>query len=298
MDNVDSHIRVDKGDSFPVTQYSIWALTSGILPAWPKSNSYVWDHANAGTITIPLNYNLIVGGGRVVLFDTGWEDPKVLKYAGTVGWEPIILQLDRLGIKPDDVDTIVLSHMHLDHGGQTSHFPKATIFLQNAEMEFINAANRLPDERTKSRLLSYYLPADVEALRVAGREGRLVLVEGYCDLDLGLKIVPAINTHTAGCQMMLVNTAAGEMVLTGDTAYDRNNITKVIPMGTNMGSNFQCIMNFERILKLAGGKLERVVNPHDIDTFSYWPSWQMGDTQVAEIALAPGQRSLKPSQTP
>ncbi|MDO8674178.1 MAG: N-acyl homoserine lactonase family protein [Dehalococcoidia bacterium] len=295
MNQVNSHIGVEKGEAVALTEYSIWAMTSGIIGFWPKNLSYVWDHANAGTIGIPVSFNLIVGGGRVMLFDTGWEDPNKIEDYGVMRWEPITLQLDRLGLKPDDVDTIVLSHLHLDHCGQVRRFPRAKIFVQRAEMDFVDFADNYQPGITRGRFLGYYPKADRETIRAVAKEGRLVLIEGYHDLTPGLKLVPALNTHTAGCQMLLVNTAAGQTVLTGDTAYSRNNIIQAIPSGTSMGSAFECLLNFERIMKLADGNINRVVNTHDPDMFSYWPSWRQGETQVTEIALAPGQRSLKPT---
>ncbi|MDO8670198.1 MAG: N-acyl homoserine lactonase family protein, partial [Dehalococcoidia bacterium] len=224
----------------------------------------------------------------------GWQDPRIVKTAEVADWEPIVLQLERLGVRPEDVDTIVLSHVHFDHAGQLGHFPKATVYLQKAEMDFIKFVQGYREGPTKARLRGSFLRVDADTLAVIEKEGRLQLVDGYGDLGPGLQIVPALNTHSPGCQMLVVNTVSGPMVLAGDAVYERGNITHANPMGTNMGSNLECILNFEKILDLAGGKIEMVIPAHDPAIFSYWPSWKMGETYVTEIALTPGQRSLKP----
>ena len=43
-------------------------------------------------------------------------------------------QLQKIGLKPDDITFVVPSHMHLDHGGNVGKFPKSTIVLQKDEI--------------------------------------------------------------------------------------------------------------------------------------------------------------------
>ena len=38
-------------------------------------------------------------------------------------------QLLKLGIRPDDVQTVILTHLHTDHAGGLHHFPKSTILV-------------------------------------------------------------------------------------------------------------------------------------------------------------------------
>ena len=43
-------------------------------------------------------------------------------------------QLLKLGIRPDDVRTVILTHLHTDHAGGLDHFPKSTILVSDEEM--------------------------------------------------------------------------------------------------------------------------------------------------------------------
>jgi len=59
--------------------------------------------------------------GRTILFETGigtFFEPKMKERYGVDQNEPMLLKnLDKLGIKEEDIDVVVLSHLHFDHAG-------------------------------------------------------------------------------------------------------------------------------------------------------------------------------------
>jgi glyoxylase-like metal-dependent hydrolase (beta-lactamase superfamily II) len=81
-----------------------------------------------------------------VLFDTGNND-KIIKdpsYWGAsfTALKPvntpdvaIDVQLQKIGLKPDDIKYVVPSHLHLDHGGNVGKFPNSTIVVQRDEIQ-------------------------------------------------------------------------------------------------------------------------------------------------------------------
>ena len=44
-------------------------------------------------------------------------------------------QLQKIGLKPDDIKYVVPSHLHLDHGGNVGKFPNSTIVVQKDEIQ-------------------------------------------------------------------------------------------------------------------------------------------------------------------
>ncbi len=64
---------------------------------------------------------LVRDAGRTILFETGigvFFAPKMKERFGVVEDEHVLLKsLAQLGLKPDDIDIIVLSHLHFDHAG-------------------------------------------------------------------------------------------------------------------------------------------------------------------------------------
>ena len=61
------------------------------------------------------------------------REPALVETGPTTSLEPVVAGLERLGIGPDDLAHVVLTHIHLDHGGGVGsiahRFPKATIWV-------------------------------------------------------------------------------------------------------------------------------------------------------------------------
>ena len=68
-------------------------------------------------------------------------------------------QLARINMVPDDIKYVVLSHMHLDHGGNVAKFPNSTMVLQRDELEYA----MFPD----APFAGAFIAGDVNALRSA-----------------------------------------------------------------------------------------------------------------------------------
>src|SRR5690606_21090142 len=64
---------------------------------------------------------LVRDGGRTILLETGigaFFEPKLRERFGVQEREHVLLRsLAELGVAPEDVDVIVLSHLHFDHAG-------------------------------------------------------------------------------------------------------------------------------------------------------------------------------------
>jgi beta-lactamase superfamily II metal-dependent hydrolase len=99
-------------------------------------------------IIVPVGFFLIKHPKGNIMFDTGDNDRLVSDktYWGPMaamldkGVDPnltIDAQLGKIGMKASDINYVILGHMHLDHAGNASRFPNATIVVQHDEI--INA---------------------------------------------------------------------------------------------------------------------------------------------------------------
>jgi N-acyl homoserine lactone hydrolase len=133
------------------------------------------------------------------LFDTGLAkaDPATEAHYHPVPW-PVSAQLKRLGVRTDDIAALANCHLHFDHAGGNSHFPKRPIFAQRAE----HAAAHGTD---------YTMPIVVE-FKGASYE----LLDGEAEPWPGLTIIPTPG-HTAGHQTLIVDTDDGRVALAGQS---------------------------------------------------------------------------------
>ena len=97
-------------------------------------------------IQVPVGFFVIRHPKGNVLFDTGNND-RIIKdpsYWGNFFKDlkpvntpdvAIDAQLEKIGLKPDDIKYVVVSHLHLDHGGNVSKFPNSTLVVQRDEIQ-------------------------------------------------------------------------------------------------------------------------------------------------------------------
>lgn len=82
------------------------------------------------------------------LVDTGFADEAVhrrltAKY-GRAEWAAPVHVLDRIGVAAAQVDTVILTHDHVDHAGCVRAFPNAHIYIQEREISQYQAALQRP----------------------------------------------------------------------------------------------------------------------------------------------------------
>ena len=187
-------------------------------------------------IQIPIGFFEIKHPKGNVLFDTGNNDKLITDstYWGKLAAvfeakmtpeDAIDVQLAKIGLKPDDIKYVVVSHMHLDHGGNVAKFPNSTLIIQDDELSFA----MFPDEP----FAGGYIPGDAQVLRAPVGSSKpslmnMIRLEGDYDIfGDGSIVVHRSRGHTKGSQMLLVRLPqTGATILTADAVYFRENIEK------------------------------------------------------------------------
>ena len=136
--------------------------------------------------------------------------------------------IGRLGIGPDDIDLVIVTHLHFDHVAQAGQFPKAKLLIQRDELEFAQnphpaAASGYPKE--------FFEGLDFEVISGDTR---------ICE-EVSVLSTPG---HSPGGQSVSVKTAQGIAIIAGlctiwenfEPASPMKETTPVIAPGINTNS--------------------------------------------------------------
>ena len=132
--------RLDGGAMFGVVPKVLW---NRAMPA---------DERNR--IQMRMTCLLLEGNGQKILVDAGSgmkDDPKFRDIYAIEGTEGLTQDLAALGVKPDDITAVAMTHLHFDHcGGGTTRgadgkvkptFPNAHYFVRRQEWSDAHNAN-------------------------------------------------------------------------------------------------------------------------------------------------------------
>lgn len=201
---------------------------------------------------------LIRKGDAYMLWDTGL--PAALKGAvpaatgdmsATVS-ETIVEQLAKLGIKPEQITAIGISHYHFDHIGQADAFPNARLYIGKRDWDALTADPPAPG-----------VDSAPFARWVKGG-GAVEVVSGDKDIfGDGSVTMLDLPGHTPGHHGLLVRLAkAGPVLLTGDlTHFSENYATDGIPtFNTDRAAS---LASLDRFKKMAANLKATVIIQHE-----------------------------------
>jgi glyoxylase-like metal-dependent hydrolase (beta-lactamase superfamily II) len=261
-------------------------------------------YSNAGTIKIPMIYTLLSGGEiggrqRVALVDCGFRKGDWLKRYAFSNWEDPTTVLARIGFRPEDVEAILVTHMHFDHMGNFEAFPNAKLYIQLDEYtgwsQAMCAAHQMETPEERAWIFSSFDPEDLVKAAQGLSTGKLVFVRGDEEILPGITARLAKESHTFGTQWFEVQTKNGPFVVAGDTVYWYSNVEKMWPPGYNQGNAFNQIYTYQTIKSLLKGKTSRIVPGHDPGMWDRHPTWvSESGNQVAEVNLRQGEASRRP----
>lgn len=193
---------------------------------------------------------------RVVLMDCGYSEARALERGRTLTASPSEL-LSRINLTPEDIDHVVLSHMHWDHIGNTALFPNATFSIARREYEFWNGpyAHRpciglaLGDE-------------ELGAIQNLERAGRLFQIDDdEIELYPGIRLITTPG-HTPGHLIADVSTRGGSVVLAADALhyYEEMRLDRPFHVFTEISGMYQ---TYELLRSLSARPGTTVIAGHD-----------------------------------
>jgi glyoxylase-like metal-dependent hydrolase (beta-lactamase superfamily II) len=203
---------------------TVTAINDGTI-SWPVELTVpeqVWrqeiDADAEGKIQADSHVLLVQAGGATILIDAGLDEPGsgsdqhfVQEFPGSVRTPGTIAGLASLGIKPEDVTHILLTHVHSDHvdgvaaerGGRlVLRYPNAHVVLGRVDWE--------------PPLSEWHLEPDVPArIGAVAEAGLLVLLDGEREIVPGVTMLPAPG-ETPGHSIIRISSNRETLYAVGD----------------------------------------------------------------------------------
>lgn len=169
---------------------------------WSEHRHLLDEH---DSMTVPVGAFLVPVGERLVLLDAGVGDVHNEVFDGG----HLLDSLLTLGVVPDDVDTIIVSHLHSDHmgwlvGEQGPTFPNATIHIGAADW-------------------AHFVDGQADGPRRAERLRRVEHQVSLIDRD-GTVVAPGLTTrhtpgHTPGHTSTVISSGSERLIVLGDALH-------------------------------------------------------------------------------
>lgn len=205
--------RVQLGD------FEITALSDGtidlpvdkLLQQPPANTLRALQHAYLGVpLETSVNAYLVNTGAKIVLVDTGTAG----LFGPTAG--RVVANLKASGYTPEQVDEIVITHMHGDHigGASSTVFPNATLRLDKRDSDFWLAAEQVAKGGDGAKAVAALVKGFADT-------GRFKPFEGSKD---GVEIVPGVKAfpaygHTPGHTNYVAESKGQKMMFWGDLMH-------------------------------------------------------------------------------
>ena len=204
---------------------------------------------------------LIRHGDQTLVWDTGFmaetKDKPIERENMTAGIDRTLAeQLQQLGVKPEDVDVVGISHMHGDHVGQAAQFTNARLVMGKGDFDLLG---KEPDDTLK-------------AWRGNGKSPTLATA----DVDIfgdGSVMALHLPGHTPDHLALLVNLKSGPVLLSGDLYHSTISREKrsAPPFNTSKEQTLASMDKFEALAKSRNAKVIIQHEPNDISKLPPFP---------------------------
>ncbi|GAB2602452.1 MBL fold metallo-hydrolase [Streptomyces capparidis] len=215
------------------------APAQDIVPAstpelWRENASWLdpdfWD-GDSGAYRAYMQTWVVRSEGRTILVDTGAGNDKERPYLPVLSRldTPFLDSLAAAGVRPEDVDLVVNTHVHADHVGWNTvladrawvpTFPNATYLINRTDFDFWNPVNG-----TDRRAVAGGVPAHLgnqnmfeDSVLPVHRAGQALLWEDSHVIDRNLRLDVAAG-HTPGSAVLTLRSGGDTAVFVGDVMH-------------------------------------------------------------------------------
>lgn len=237
-----------------MSDWEVLAVRYAERNARTRRDSFIFDDNHDAPHAMDYFIWVLRRGDQVILVDTGYDEVEASRRDRPILTDPRAA-LAPLGIAADDVDQVIVTHLHYDHAGGLHLFPNAKLHLQATEMAYATG----PCMCHGTLQMPFTADHICEAIQRL-YSGRVMFHDGDGEITDGVT-VHCIGGHSRGLQCVRVRTAAGWLVLASDAAHYYENFIarKPFPIVVDLQNMLD---GFDRLEALASDR-RLIVPGHD-----------------------------------
>ena len=241
--------------------YEVTALRYGTRTTRKSECYYRWSSYDEPDAEIGMDYFFWVlrNGDATIVVDTGFSPGSGARRGRTMLCPPVDA-LRRIGVEPESVETVVLTHLHYDHTGNVDAFPAAELAVQRRELEFW-----MSPEAKEPRHAAVVEPAEIDRITAAA----LRLLDGDGEIASGIDAI-CVGGHSPGQTVLLVEGKDGPVVLASDAIhyYEELELERPFEIFHDLNAMVEGYRTLRRLAELPGAVLVPGHDPEVMRRFS------------------------------
>ncbi len=243
-----------------------------------RSQNFIVRDEHDGPMPLDFFVWLLRAPGRLVLVDTGFGEESARSRERRLRRCPIAA-LAALGVAPEDITDVVITHLHWDHAGNLGKLPNARFHIQDAEVSY--ATGRC---MCHASMRQAYSVQDVTDLIRHVYADRVIFHNGDADIAPGVKLI-LIGGHTQGLQSVKVKSARGQVVLASDAShyYENMETGRPFPIVYNVAD----MLDGHRRVRAEADSADHVIPGHDPQVLERYPLVAGDEHGIACLHLPP-----------
>lgn len=223
---------------------------------------------------------VIRGGNRTFVVDTGFDR----KEAERRGWahtldRPVEDGLRAIGVQPDAVEDVILTHLHWDHAGNHDLFPRARYHVQDRGARFCTGRCMC-----HGFLRRPYAVDDVTSFVRKLYAGRIQFHDGTEEIAPGIT-VHWVGGHARGLQVVRVRTRRGWVVLASDASHYYANMDQTRPF--SLVVDMEDLLDGFRTVRALASSDRHYIPGHDPLVTSRYPRFHADVPNIVRLDADP-----------
>lgn len=259
-----------------MSNWTVHAVKYADRNARTRRDSFLFDDNHDAPHAMDYFIWVLQRGDETILVDTGYDDEEGARRGRPIALHPIEA-LAPLGIRPETIQTVIVTHLHYDHAGGLKHFPNARLHMQAAEMAYATGPCMCHDT-LKAPFTADHVCEAVKRLY----SGRVVFHDGDGEVTDGIT-VHRIGGHSRGLQAVRVRTESGWLCLASDAAHYYENVMDLKPFPIVVDLQ-DMLDGFHKLRKLASSD-DLIIPGHDPLVRTRFP--QSGPDHVYRLDKGP-----------